>query len=77
MISSVEPIASVLVKQDYAVRLSSEDGIETWEPTAHFVASSAYIAKNRTAIVGFLKAVLRADRDIVPPGRAGRRSPRA
>jgi NitT/TauT family transport system substrate-binding protein len=67
-ISAVEPIASVLVKQGYAVRLVSSGDVESWQPQSCFIASAAYVSKNRPAVVGFLKAVLRAERDIVQAG---------
>jgi len=67
-ISAVEPIASVLVKQGYAVRLTSAADVESWQPQSCFIASSTYLSKNRPAVIAFLKAVLRAERDIVQAG---------
>jgi NitT/TauT family transport system substrate-binding protein len=67
-ISAVEPIASVLVKQGYAVRLASVGDVESWQPQACFIASTGYLSKNRFAVTAFLKAVLRAERDIVRAG---------
>jgi NitT/TauT family transport system substrate-binding protein len=67
-VSAVEPIVSILVRDGYAVRLASGGDVETWEPVAYFISSSAYLSKNRPAVVAFLKAVLRAERDIVSAG---------
>jgi NitT/TauT family transport system substrate-binding protein len=68
VISAVEPIASILVKQGYAVKLASEADVESWEPQTVFIASTAYLEKNRPAVTKFLKAILRAERDIVQAG---------
>jgi NitT/TauT family transport system substrate-binding protein len=67
-ISAVEPIATLLVKQGYAVKLASGVDVESWQPETCFIASTTYLEKNRSAVTRFLKAVLRAERDIVRAG---------
>jgi NitT/TauT family transport system substrate-binding protein len=67
-IAAVEPIASVLVANGYAVKLAGAGDVETWEPQACFIASATYVQNNRMAATNVLKAVLRADHDIVQAG---------
>ena len=67
-LTAVEPIASQIVKQGYAVRLVSPLDVANWSPEASFVANPDYLRQNEPATVRFLKAILHADRDIVEGG---------
>jgi NitT/TauT family transport system substrate-binding protein len=67
-LSAVEPVATQLVKQGLGVRLVSPRDVLSWYPSAYYVASSDYIAKNRGATVAFLRAILQAQQDIFKAG---------
>jgi len=67
-LTAVEPIASEIVRQGYGVKLVSPMDVAAWSPTATMVANPEFLQKNHDTVVHFLKAVLRADQDIVRGG---------
>jgi NitT/TauT family transport system substrate-binding protein len=68
VLAAVEPVASLLVKQGLGVRLVSPQEVLSWYPSSYYVASSDYIAKNRSTTVAFLRAVIKAQQDIFKGG---------
>jgi NitT/TauT family transport system substrate-binding protein len=67
-LTAVEPIATQIELQGLGVKLASAETVMPWFQEAFLVASPAFLQKSRPAAVGFLKAVLRACRDITDAG---------
>jgi NitT/TauT family transport system substrate-binding protein len=67
-LSAVEPIASQLVKQGLGVRLVSPSHVLPWYPSGYYVTSADYLRKNRPLTVGFLRAVVKAQQEILKVG---------
>lgn len=67
-LAAVEPIASQLVKQGIGVKLVSPHDVLSWYPSAYYVASSDYVRNNRATTVAFLRAIVKAEQDIVRGG---------
>lgn len=67
-VTAVEPIASQIEKQGYGVKLVSPQDVASWSPTATIVANPQWLGKNHPAAVGFVKALLQADHDILAGG---------
>jgi NitT/TauT family transport system substrate-binding protein len=68
VLSAPEPLASQMEIQGIARKLASADTIIPWFQEAFLIASPAFLEKNRPAATGFLKAFLRACREITAAG---------
>jgi NitT/TauT family transport system substrate-binding protein len=68
VLSAPEPLASQMELQGLARKLASADTIIPWFQEAFLIASPGFLEKNRPATVGFLKAYLRACREITAAG---------
>src|SRR5262249_42254803 len=67
-LAAVEPVAGQLVQQGLGVKLISTQQVLDWYPSAYYTTSSEYLSKNRPAAVAFMRAILRAQREVVDGG---------
>jgi NitT/TauT family transport system substrate-binding protein len=68
VLPTIEPTASQMVEAGIAHRLVSDGDITPWIQNTYFVSSQKYVREHRAAVVGFLKAYLRAAQEIVTHG---------
>lgn len=68
VLPTIEPIAAEMVEAGLAHRLASDQDITPWIQNTYFVSSQSFVRAHRAAVVGFLKAYLRAAREIVAQG---------
>ncbi|HUZ74954.1 MAG TPA: ABC transporter substrate-binding protein [Stellaceae bacterium] len=68
VLPTIEPTATQMVNAGLAHRLASEQDVVPWFQDVFFVSSAKFIREHPSAVVGFLKAYLRAAQKIVANG---------
>jgi NitT/TauT family transport system substrate-binding protein len=68
VLPTIEPTATQMVDAGLAHRLASEYEITPWLQDTFIVSSAAFVQAHPAAVVGFLKAYLRAAQEIVAHG---------
>jgi ABC-type nitrate/sulfonate/bicarbonate transport system substrate-binding protein len=64
VMTSVEPVVSEMVVQGLAARLTSAEAVMPWFQESFFAAPAEWLDKNHATTVGFLKAYLRAAKQV-------------
>jgi NitT/TauT family transport system substrate-binding protein len=68
VMTSVEPLVSEMVVQGLATRLTSAEKVMPWFQESFFAAPAAWVDKNHATTVRYLKAYLRAAKEVVDNG---------
>jgi NitT/TauT family transport system substrate-binding protein len=69
LLSTIEPTVSYMVEGGYAMRFVSTQDVAPNTQTGFVLASAKYLSENKAAAIGFLRATLRAQVEIVKGGQ--------
>ena len=68
VLAAADPVATVLETQGFGMKLASDQDVAPWLQISFLIASEKYVQDHRATVTAFLKAYLRAAKDIDASG---------